>query len=128
MEEVMRKYLVLMFFLLFFIGMIQQKQQHHIMYEIHYDSNNKADYAIKAHIQKNFNELTSGLKTECYETMICDNVELFAYENCHVYYKHKLIVIEGDGKGKKIEGELLSYQTCMPEVKPKSLIVDLIDN
>lgn len=124
----MRKYIVLVFLLCILCGVVHKKQTKQISYEIHYGSQNKVSYDLKYHITTTFNDLVSNVNPSHYETLIKDNIELFVLDDCKVRYDDKIILIQGDGKGKKITGNLKTYQNCMPEVKPKSLIVELIDN
>ncbi len=124
----MKKFIVLFFLLLVLVGMVQKKQSQQIGFKIYYDSNQKASYDLKYHVQQVFNDLVSNVDQQYYEVMLKDNLNLFSFENCKVKYQEGIVLIQGDGNGQLIEGELIKYQTCMPSVKPKSLIVEFMDN
>lgn len=124
----MRKYIVLVFLLCILCGVVHKKQTKQISYEIYYSSQSKVSYDLKYHLTTTFNDLVSDVHPSYYEVLIKDNISLFALKDCKVHYDNKIVLIQGDGKGEKISGNLKTYQNCMPEVKPKSLIVELIDN
>lgn len=99
------------------------KARTQIEYEIRYDSITKETYRIKKEIQKIYNDLVSGVKEESYILMVLHNKERFAYKaDMKVEWKNNaLLIIEGDGKGSSIEGNLEAVSLCIPKVQPRSL-------
>lgn len=94
-------------------------------YEIHYDSHTKQTYEIKEKMQKTFDDLVSNVHTDSQGLMVLHNIEKFSYPNIKAEWKDKLVLIEGDGKGSIIEGDLKTRQYCMDKVQPRSFIQEL---
>lgn len=117
----MKKVMVVIFVILMLLG-FKNKSEVHVVYVIYYDSKQKMHYELKYHLQKVFYDLVMGVEEEYYEQLVKDNLALFTYQDCKISYDETLIVVEGDGKGDKLEGELMGYSVCMPKVKPKSII------
>lgn len=47
-------------------------------------------------------------------------------DNVHAKWeKNHLHIIEGDGKGTTITGELVAQSVCMPKVQPRSFLQEL---
>lgn len=117
----MKKVGIIIIISLLLLG-FKNKSENKINYVIYYDSKQNMQYDLKYHLQKVYADLVMGVKATYYEQLILDNIKLFAYPNCTITYDQTLIVIQGDGKGVKLEGELMGYSVCMPKVKPKSVI------
>ena len=94
-------------------------------YEIQFDSHTKDTYEIKETMQDTFDRLVSGVHSESQSLMIIHNIEMFSYQNVKAKWKDKLILIEGDGKGSVIDGNLEARQYCMEKVQPRSLLMEL---
>lgn len=99
-----------------------------IQFEIHYDSQTKQTYTIKKEMQETFDDLVSGLHAESQKVMLSHNIEKFSTEKVKAEWKEKLILIEGDGKGSVIEGELVQREYCMEKVQPRSLLQELFSH
>ena len=94
-------------------------------FEIHYDSHTKKTYEIKEQMQQTFEDIVSGIHAENQALMVIHNVERFAYDDVKASWANKLILVEGDGKGSVIDGELTLAQYCMEKVQPRSLLQKL---
>lgn len=94
-------------------------------FEIHYDSHTKRTYEIKERMQETFNEIVSGIHADGQVLMMIHNIEKFSYGEVKASWNHKLILVEGDGKGSIIDGELTLTQYCMDKVQPRSFFQKL---
>lgn len=94
-------------------------------FEIHYDSHTNKTYEIKKQMQQTFEELVSGIHTDEQGLMVLHNIERFSYDDVKASWDNKLLLVEGDGKGSMIEGELTLAQYCMEKVQPRSFLQKL---
>lgn len=99
-----------------------------IEYEVLFDSHTKNTYAVKDEIQNAYSELVSGVHQESYIFMVLDNLDIFkvrddisvSWKDNHVY------IIQGDGDGIHIKGELVANSICVPKVQPRSFIKEFL--
>lgn len=95
-------------------------------FEIHYDSQSKQTYEIKKQMQEAFDELVSGLHAESQSTMVRRNLDHFEVEDrITAAWDDKLILIEGDGAGDRVDGELTQSTYCIEKVQPRSFLQSL---
>lgn len=94
-------------------------------FEIHYDSHTKRTYEIKGRMQETFNDIVSGIHVDGQVLMIIHNIEKFSYGEVKASWDNKLILVEGDGKGSIVDGELTLTQYCMDKVQPRSFLQKL---
>lgn len=101
-------------------------QSQSLSYRIHYDSNTQNTYEIKQAVIEQYQDLTYGVHNESVVTMISNNLNRFEVQQDvkAVWDEHQLQIIEGDGLGVEISGDLDAQSICIPEVKPKSLIAE----
>ena len=98
-----------------------------LQYEIHFDSTTQKTYQLKVEMQDAYTELVSGVHEESYILMVLHNLDMFEVsDNVHAKWeKNHLHIIEGDGKGTTITGELVAQSVCMPKVQPRSFLQEL---
>ena len=63
--------------------------------------------------------------SDSYETLLQSGISRFGGSDRHAEYKnHTLMIVIGDGKGSIIKGDFAKNTFCLPEVKPKSIILE----
>lgn len=109
--------------------MITGTAKSEIEYQIQYDSHTETTYPMKKKIEELYRDLVSGVHQESYILMVLHNKELFAYKkDMQVEWKENTLFIqEGDGKGDKIQGTLRADSVCIPEVQPRSWVLEMFD-
>lgn len=99
-----------------------------IPYSLYMDSNRDDVYEVKEEILSTYGELMRGVSNESDGMMIIHNLKQFEFDEMTSakFKNNELEVIVGDGKGVYIHGELERKFLCVPEVKPKSLIMQYL--
>lgn len=99
-----------------------------IEYEILFDSHTKNTYKVKDEIQNAYAELVSGVHQESYIFMVLDNLDIFKVrDDISVSWKdNRVYIIQGDGNGTHIKGELVANSICVPKVQPRSFIKEFL--
>lgn len=100
-----------------------------IPYTLYMDSHRDDVYEVKEEILTKYGELMRGVNDESDGMMLIHNLEQFEFDDMTTAeFKHNgLEVIVGDGKGAYINGELERTLICVPEVKPKSFLMEMFD-
>lgn len=98
-----------------------------IEYTIYFDTEAKDTYEVKEELQTIYTSLVSGIHEVSYITMVLQNLDRFAYEDDMKadWKDNQLIVTIGDGEGVTISGELQSIGVCVPQVEPRSFLMEL---
>lgn len=98
-----------------------------LQFKISYDSKTKETYKIKNEIQTIYTELINGVHEESYILMVLHNIDKFEYQDNMKasFQNNQLTIIEGDGKGDTITGELKTSSVCLPQVAPRSFLQEL---
>lgn len=101
-----------------------------LQYTIQYDSTTKNTYLLKDEIQEVYTDLVSGVHEESYILMVVHNLEQFeCRDNIRaIFTNNQLVIIEGNGKGDKISGELKTVSICLPQVQPRSFIQEMLSD
>lgn len=108
------------------VSLIYGKAHTALEFEICYDSKTEATYPLKEEIEMKYAELVEGIHEESYLAMLRSNLSQFQIQdNLQISFDQRLRIVEGDGKGEVIRGQLEAYQICMPKVEPQSLLSDL---
>ena len=108
------------------LTMVQVNCKTTITYTLYCDSNSTQSYEVKEDIQDVYAKLVSGVHSQSYIFMVYDNLEQFEVrKNMKVSIeKNELKLVEGDGKGSIIHGDLIANSICVPKVEPRSLILE----
>ena len=124
----MKKFIVIVTcWLMILMVAVQVNAVSGIEYEIQFDSKTKHTYEIKQKIEEIYSKLVRNVHKESYVVMVLHNKEMFAYKKDMkaLWKDNTLVIIEGDGHGDHIQGNLSADQTCIPNVQPKSLLAEL---
>lgn len=109
--------------------MIDSRAKNEAAFIIYTDSNNTQTYEIKQKIQIIYSDMMDGLLNESRDVMLLHNVKQFAYKKDMqaIFKKQTLRIIEGDGLGDVIKGDLALDMSCTKQVEPRSFIKELFD-
>lgn len=125
----MKKYFIIgCIWMMFLMTCIHGISKSNIEYKIVFDSHTKDTYEIKDQIQNVYAKLVSGVHKESYIVMVLNNLDLFEVrDDLSVVWKDNCVyVVQGDGKGIQVEGELVANSICVPEVQPRSFIKEIL--
>lgn len=125
----MKKYFIIgCVWMMILLTCIHGISKSNIEYEILFDSHTKNTYAVKDEIQNVYAELVSGVHQESYIFMVLDNLDIFKVrDDISVSWKdNHIYIIQGDGNGTHIKGELVANSICVPKVQPRSFIMELL--
>ena len=98
-------------------------------YEIRYDTNTSETYELKRKIQDIYTELVRGVHKESSMYMVVHNMKQFEYKEgiSASWRNNRLLIIEGDGQGYTISGDLTAKSICVPQVEPRSFLKELFE-
>lgn len=125
----MKKYLLVGFIWFCLLCTKVSSMNEAIPYTLYMDSHRDDVYKVKEEILTTYGELMRGVSDESDGMMLVHNLEQFEFDDTtSAQFKNNgLEVIVGDGKGTHITGELERSLICIPEVKPKSLLLQYLE-
>lgn len=99
-----------------------------MMYEIQFDSKTENSAEIKNEVLSRYAKLIRGVHEESEAVLLKDNLNEFMWKsNMDASLNgNTLRIIIGNGTGVLITGDLSPQEICLPEVKTKSLIQELL--
>lgn len=97
-----------------------------LTYRIYFDTNTINSAEIKQDILDNYRKLIRGVHEESEAVLVAHNLDYFMWsEDMKAEWNSgELVVTIGDGKGAVIHGDLEANETCLPEVKTKSWLME----
>lgn len=108
------------------VGVMSKNQP--MMYEIQFDSKTENSAEIKNEVLSRYAKLIRGVHEESEAVLLKDNLNEFMWKsNMDASLNgNTLRIIIGNGTGILITGDLSPQEICLPEVKTKSLIQELL--
>lgn len=108
------------------VGVMSKNQP--MMYEIQFDSKTENSAEIKNEVLSRYTKLIRGVHEESEAVLLKDNLNEFMWKsNMDASLNgNTLRIIIGNGTGVLITGDLSPQEICLPEVKTKSLIQELL--
>ena len=97
-------------------------------YIIYFDSDCHEEYEVKEEVIQTYKQLTENVDMDSKAVIIRNNLDKFLADwDREIQLDSATLIIEmGDSKGSRISGYFESPR-CMPEVKPKSMIMEWIE-
>lgn len=108
------------------LGCVVNSKPNDLTYRIYFDTNSNNTAKIKQEILDHYRELVRGVHEESEAVLIAHNLDYFMWQdNMKAQWDSgELIVTIGDGNGALISGDLEANETCLPEVKTKSWLME----
>lgn len=99
-----------------------------MMYEIQFDSKTENSAEVKNEVLSRYAKLIRGVHEEHEAVLLKDNLQEFMWmQSMRAELNGNTMRITiGDGLGVLISGDLTPQENCLPEVKTKSLIQELL--
>lgn len=99
-----------------------------IPYILYMDSERTDLYEVKEEVLITYENLMRGVSDESDMMMLVHNLEEFEFDDTMKaqFRNHELEIVVGDGEGAFISGELERDLLCVPEVKPKSWLLEMM--
>ncbi|MCI8851200.1 MAG: multidrug transporter [Erysipelotrichaceae bacterium] len=109
------------------LGCVVSSKADSLTYTIYFDTETTNSAEIKQGILDNYRTLIRGVHEESEAVLVAHNLSCFMWETDMIaeWNSGELVVTIGDGKGAVIRGDLEANETCLPEVKPKSWLMEL---
>lgn len=99
-----------------------------MMYEIQFDSKTENSAEVKNEVLSRYAKLIRGVHEEHEAVLLKDNLQEFMWTQSMraELNGNTMRITIGDGLGVLISGDLTPQEICLPEVKTKSLIQELL--
>lgn len=122
----MKKYTVIVFVWLMLLGIQVDGKVEPFAYTITYDQMTEDPYELKSKVENRYEDMMKGVAKEDQALLFQMGISSFYVEENLVleYENHTLNIIQGDGEGGTIHGTFVEGEFCLPEVKPKSLLME----
>lgn len=100
-----------------------------LTYTVYFDTNSNNSAEVKQEILNNYRELIRGVHEESEAVLVAHNLAYFMWNDQMdaKWDSGELIVTIGNGQGAVIHGDLEANETCLPEVKTKSWLLEWLD-
>lgn len=111
------------------LGCVVNSKPNDLTYTVYFDTNSKNSAEIKQGILDRYRDLVRGVHEESEAVLIAHNLSCFMWEdNMKAKWDSgELVITVGNGNGPVIHGDLEANETCLPEVKTKSLLLEWLN-
>lgn len=115
-----------LWFMVLSVGVMSKDQQ--MVYEIQFDTKTQNSAEIKNEVLARYAKLIRGVHEESEAVLLKDNLMEFMWDSDMKaeLSGNTLRIIIGNGSGILITGDLTPQEVCLPEVKTKSLLQELL--
>lgn len=115
-----------LWFMVLSVGVMSKDQP--MVYEIQFDTKTQNSAEIKNEVLARYAKLIRGVHEESEAVLLKDNLMEFMWDSDMKaeLSGNTLRIIIGNGSGILITGDLTPQEVCLPEVKTKSLIQELL--
>lgn len=115
-----------LWFMVLSVGVMSKDQP--MVYEIQFDTKTQNSAEIKNEVLARYAKLIRGVHEESEAVLLKDNLMEFMWDSDMKaeLSGNTLRIIIGNGSGILITGDLTPQEVCLPEVKTKSLLQELL--
>lgn len=115
-----------LWFMVLSVGVMSKDQP--MVYEIQFDTKTQNSAEIKNEVLARYAKLIRGVHEESEAVLLKDNLMEFMWNSDMKaeFSGNTLRIIIGNGSGILITGDLTPQEVCLPEVKTKSLLQELL--
>lgn len=115
-----------LWFMVLSVGVMSKDQP--MVYEIQFDTKTQNSAEIKNEVLTRYAKLIRGVHEESEAVLLKDNLMEFMWDSDMKaeLSGNTLRIIIGNGSGILITGDLTPQEVCLPEVKTKSLLQELL--
>lgn len=111
------------------LGCVVNSKADSLTYCVYFDTDTSNSAEIKQEILNHYRTLIRGVHEESEAVLVAHNLDYFIWnEDMKAEWNSgELIITIGDGKGAVIHGDLEANETCLPEVKTKSWLLEWLN-
>ena len=120
--------LILGILLMLHLYQINATENTGVRYRILFDSSEYNEYELINQMIQTYHELTLSVKRSDHALMIRQHLSKFEFDDTEVSFEQGvLIILQGDTKGSKVEGDFL-FLDCSPEIEEVSWLMNWLKN